>query len=227
MSPVGYILNDAGYNHNHLPKDWVKYDKFPKKTKEMTVKEYSEICSNYWKSYRETGLKDPQKWTNIRKPKDFSKDEVKNIVEDSILKKINQKELSEKYETSVFYIRAILEKEGFFQIPKDWTKSDLPLQPENISNEEYLKTIIEEMIKINSRVNILQSKKYLEPRVQNLKSRIEIFLYKRCWEKIGLLKISTQIRYLLKIHFLYPVFSRAVSSKMTTYCTWSPGVNIS
>jgi len=70
-------------------------------------------------------------------------------VEDSILNRINQKELSEKYETSVFYVRAILQGEGFIQIPKDWAKSDLPEKPDNMSKEEYLKTI-EYMIKIKS-----------------------------------------------------------------------------
>ena len=66
--------------------------------------------------------------SSVRQPNDFSEIEKKDIVYESIIRRINQKELSEKYKTTMTGIRTILHEAGFIEIPNDWATSKLPFQ---------------------------------------------------------------------------------------------------
>ena len=74
-------------------------------------------------------------------PKNFDEGEIKKIVEDCIINRMNQKDLCSKYETSMDQVRDILRKAGFTHIPKNWVASELPIYVKNLSHEEYYKKI--------------------------------------------------------------------------------------
>ena len=64
--------------------------------------------------------------TEAREPSEISDEEKKQIVHDSVIRRMNPKVLSVIHKTSIDGVRVILNDAGFPDIPKDWEESNYP-----------------------------------------------------------------------------------------------------
>ena len=73
---------------------------------------------------------------------DFSDDEKKAIIDDNCVNQIGPTILSKKYNTLVFVITRIVQKEGWSVTPDDLSVyPDFPKKSDDISNDEYQEII--------------------------------------------------------------------------------------
>lgn len=73
---------------------------------------------------------------------DFSDDEKKAIIDDNCINQIGPTILSKKYNTLVFVITRIVQKEGWSVTPDDLSVyPDFPKKSDDISNDEYQEVI--------------------------------------------------------------------------------------
>ena len=92
----------------------------------MSVEEYQ---IGFKKYYEENGL---------RLPEDFSENEKKALIEDNVVNLIGPKVLSQKYKTTFFTIRSLVEEKGLNIVPDDMSMfhPDYPKKSDDTSHEE-------------------------------------------------------------------------------------------
>merc|ERR1739844_96286 len=142
--------------NKETPKDLSKFPDFPKRLEDMSDQKFYDNIMNYWeeksslnrkKVQEENEIKNPADKLNtdlfydFRFPKNFNDEEEKKIVEDCIINKIYFKDLIKKYDTTMEHIKDILRKAGFSIVPKNWDETNLPEKSEDVSQEEYYKTL--------------------------------------------------------------------------------------
>jgi len=137
---------------NETPKNLTNFPDFPEKSKGMSDQEYYDIIMKYWEQRISNNRKEDHNEKTTQKlctdmfddfsfPKNFNEEEEKKIVEDCMINRINLRDLTSTYDTTMEHIRDILRRAGFCQVPKNWNEAKLPEKSDDISPEEYYKTL--------------------------------------------------------------------------------------
>ena len=112
------------------PNDVHNHPDFPRKSKNTTEKEYDKKVEKYYEKH------------DLKQMKDFSEDEKNAVIEDGTLKLMGPKKLSEKYKSSIWVVKNIIQKAGFPSTPDELSRfPDFPVRTQSMSDGDFQETV--------------------------------------------------------------------------------------